>query len=239
MGKRLLCSTQKRQLCSWDGAGPPCSTAKHQLHNREQVCTVAPQTPPLKTGWGTAMLQHPKTPFPSSCCNLPSAPFQSNSTLPACTGKLRHSMPSLPWGRRAGGQPPAQRRVRVVLTALRTAATGRDKDTHVSRTKQLSELRASSVPTSPEAEAGPAAGHMDCTQLSLATSGPADLHTYFLASEGTGTCKTLYKVHVTWHGSENRSNATQEQRNKKKIHSIINQKDALAPKRLLGVWMLS
>lgn len=105
----------------------------------------------------------------------------------------------------------------------------------MSCTKQLSELRAPSVPTSPEAEAGPAAGHMDCTQLSWATSGPADRPTYFLASQGTGTLKALHKVHITWHGPENRSNAT---KGKKKIHSIINQKGTLVPKRLLGVWIL-
>lgn len=37
----------------------------------------------------------------------------------------------------------------------KTSAMGRDKDTHMSYTKQLSELRASSVPTFFEAEVGP------------------------------------------------------------------------------------
>lgn len=43
----------------------------------------------------------------------------------------------------------------MVLTPLKTPAMGGDKDTHIPYINQLSESRASCVPTSPEAEVGP------------------------------------------------------------------------------------
>ena len=148
MEQGLLCSTQKCQLCSCDGTELPCSTPKHQLHSRQsRLAPPHPKTPPLQTGWGRATLQHPNMPFPTSCCNFPSAPFWSCSAPPCCPGhretESRHAVPAP--RKESGWAAPSTRhsvvsRARVVLTPLKIPAMRRDKDTHRPYTKQLSEL---------------------------------------------------------------------------------------------------
>lgn len=158
----LLCSAQKCQLCTWDGTEPPCSILKHHLHGRQsRLAPLHPKTPPLQTGWSRATLQHPRMPFPTSCCNFPSAPFRSRPAHP-CPPDPREteSRRAVPAPRKESGWAvPSTRhsmgsRARIILTPQKTPATGGDKDTHMSCTKQLSKLQGSSVPTSLEAEVG-------------------------------------------------------------------------------------
>lgn len=97
-----------------------CSTPKTPPSQQtRQACATAPPNTTSVDRMGRATLQHPKTPFPTSCYNFPSTPYQSDSVPPHLTGKLMHGILSLSQGKGADRQhPELGSRVRMVWPTL-------------------------------------------------------------------------------------------------------------------------